>query len=142
MLYDLPKIRITNQDFKSVTALLESLPMNQRNFARGLAEEVDRAEIVSDEKSSYNFVTMYSKVSYKNVDTGEIKTIELTFPEDADLASNRVSILTPIGTALIGLQVGQTIHWPLPSGQVKRIRIKKIFPRKYSEPYRLLKTGS
>lgn len=123
-----PKIKITQDDYESIINLIERLPSPQRDIVQGLSDELDRAEVVPTDEGDSNFVSMYSKVDYKNLDTDETRTIELTFPKDANIEADKISILSPIGTALLGLKVGQTISWPVPNGLVRKILIQKITP--------------
>lgn len=70
-------------------------------------------------------ITMNSKVSFKDLDSAKIMTYSLVFPKDADIALNRISILAPIGTALIGHSVGDTIIWRVPAG-LKKLKVETI----------------
>ena len=59
-------------------------------------------------------------------ETGEQRTVELVYPKDADIAENRISILTPVGAGLLGLRVGQTISWPDRAGQERLLKIDSV----------------
>jgi regulator of nucleoside diphosphate kinase len=69
---------------------------------------------------------MNSRVRFVAEQTGEEQEVTLVYPADADFAHHRVSILAPLGSALLGLRVGQAIDWPVPSGQVKRFRVLAV----------------
>ena len=69
---------------------------------------------------------MGSKVEFLDEETGEQHQVELVFPKDADMAANRVSVLTPIGAGLIGLSRGSTIDWPNRQGALRRLRIVDV----------------
>jgi regulator of nucleoside diphosphate kinase len=68
---------------------------------------------------------MNSDVVYEDVETGARRSVRVVYPKDSDAASGRVSVLAPIGAALLGLRVGQEIDWRVPTG-VKRIRVAEV----------------
>ena len=90
-----------------------------------LGAELDRATIVEIDKPPQDIVTMNSKVCLKDVDTGKDEIYQVVYPEDADIEQNKISILAPIGTAILGYKVGDVIEWKVPAG-VRRLKIKKI----------------
>lgn len=90
-----------------------------------LAKELLRAEIVDSKMIPPDVITMNSIVKLVDLDSNEEKTYTLVFPKDADIGQNRISILAPIGTALIGYRVGDTIKWQVPAG-IKRLRVTSI----------------
>ncbi len=91
----------------------------------GLIGELDRARVVAPQEVPEDVVTMNSKVRLIDVETGEHMDIALVFPEDADAAEGAVSILAPVGTAIIGYSQGDTIEWPTPSG-ARTFRIERV----------------
>lgn len=108
---------MTNDDFSRVMALS---PDPQ------LRKELDRAIVVSRNAIASNVVTMYSQLRYRDERSGECLQIELVFPEDADADQRKVSVLAPVGAALLGIAVGQAIDWVFPDGQVRRLRVEEI----------------
>jgi regulator of nucleoside diphosphate kinase len=84
------------------------------------AQVVARAEIPAD------VVTMGSRVVFENETTGERREITLVYPGMADMDVGRISVLVPVGTALLGLRVGQAIDWELPGGEKQRFRIIEV----------------
>jgi regulator of nucleoside diphosphate kinase len=88
-----------------------------------LAEELSRATVVPLERMPRNVVRMHSRVTYLDERSGERREVELVFPDEADLASGKVSVLAPVGSALLGLQAGQSIDWPFPDGGMRRLRV-------------------
>jgi regulator of nucleoside diphosphate kinase len=118
-----PHLIITEQDFQRLSAIA----LSQRSEAVNLLdEELGRAEIVDPEDLPPDVVTMNSVVTYRDENTGEEKQIGLVYPNHADAAEGRISILAPIGLALIGLRVGQSIEWQMPSGQVKKLTVTEV----------------
>lgn len=103
---------------------------NSRNDAEWarieeLEAELNRAIIVDTDKIPPDIVTMNSKVYLRDMDTGKDEFYQLVYPEDADIEQNKISILAPIGTAILGYKVGDVIEWKVPTG-VRRLKIKKI----------------
>ena len=91
-----------------------------------LRNELDQATVVPSEKIPFDVVTMNSRVSFQELDTGEKSEITLVYPSDADVNRRRISILAPVGAALIGLRVGDEIEWPLPSGKTRTYKIISV----------------
>jgi regulator of nucleoside diphosphate kinase len=88
--------------------------------------ELDRAQVLPREDMPANVVTMGSKVVFEDVDTGSRRTAVLVYPEEADVARSRISVLAPVGTALLGLAVGESISWPVPNGRARTLRVVSI----------------
>ena len=96
----------------------------RRNLER-LEEELDRAELVPHDALPPNVITMHSEVQFQDLDTHEIKHYKLVFPSERVPGTESISILAPIGTALLGYKTGSTIHWPVPRG-MRRLKVLKI----------------
>ena len=94
--------------------------------AEALADELDRAEVVSAERIAGSMVTMNSRVVFRDEETGESREVSLVYAMDSDPERGRISVLAPVGSALLGLSVGQTIDWPLPGGRLKRFRVVEV----------------
>lgn len=90
-----------------------------------LENELRRAKVVEPCEVPPDVVTMNSRVRIKDLDSGRAITYQLVFPEDASLAQNQISILAPIGTALIGDRAGSIVHWRVPSG-TRRFQILEV----------------
>lgn len=116
-------ITLTQTDHKKLTALAQSVD-NENGLL--LEEELSRATVVSDETRPENTVGMNSKVRFQDLESKEEMTVTLVYPHEANADKNLISILSPIGSALIGLQVGQTISWPLPNGKQKSIKVISV----------------
>lgn len=105
--YDLkPRIVLTEEDHRKLIGLAHA----GTDAAEDLLYEIERARVVPAPKLSSSVVRMGSTVTYR-ADSGLERTVTLVYPADADIAEGRISVLTPIGTALIGLDVGQSITW-------------------------------
>lgn len=113
---------ITETDQERLRRLIQ-VSGRDRDAAEALAEELDRAEVVPAERIAGDVVTMNSRVAFRDEESGENREVSLVYPEDSDPARGRISVLAPVGTALLGLSVGQTIDWPLPRGRLRRYRV-------------------
>jgi regulator of nucleoside diphosphate kinase len=115
-----PQIYLTHDDMDRLLQLIEAYP--GKRFER-LEGELLRAKVVPREKIPEDVVTMNSRVVFENETTGVRREITLVYPGMADIDEGRISILVPVGTALLGLRVGQSIDWELPGGEKHRYRI-------------------
>ncbi|WP_322414420.1 nucleoside diphosphate kinase regulator [Mesorhizobium huakuii] len=111
-----PNIRISQSDHARLSVLASTVAARNPEASDELLAELERARIVSDGWVSAGTVRMGSTVTFKP-DTGDRKTVTLVFPGDADISEGKVSILTPIGTALIGLSAGQSMTWTARDGR-------------------------
>lgn len=122
------KLFITESDFQRLRSLIESVKTffrRDQEHLGALEEELNRAEIVRPDKLPANVVRMNSRVRITDLDTGKQNTYTLAFPHDADIAHNRISVLAPIGTALLGYRAGAVIQADVPRGK-KRLRIEEV----------------
>jgi regulator of nucleoside diphosphate kinase len=99
-----------------------------RGLARDhdLSDELDRAIVVPWERMPRDVVTMHSRCIYIDENVGVQREIELVYPDEADPAEGKVSVLAPIGSALLGVAAGQSIDWELPGGRVHRLRLVRV----------------
>ena len=96
-----------------------------RDEMEDLIYELERGVEVAPREVPANVVTMNSTVRVTNIDTNETSDVTLVFPWDADYASGRISVLAPLGTALLGYAVGDVVVWEVPAG-TRHLRIEKI----------------
>lgn len=120
-----PEIIVTRSDFDRLSELLSSTSTHGDVVER-LEHELDRAHIVPSEEVPGDVVTMNSRIEFEDLETGARKELTLVYPHRANIAEGRVSVLAPIGSALLGLRVGQVIEWPLPANRSKQIRVLRI----------------
>jgi len=121
-------ICITEADKKRLAELIEvagEFGGHARKDLEALARELARAEIVASKDVRPDVVTMNSRVVLQDVNTGEEMNYVLVFPKDANVNAGAISVLAPIGTAILGYSKGDVIEWPVPAG-MRRIRIEKI----------------
>jgi regulator of nucleoside diphosphate kinase len=122
------KIHITEFDNKRLRDLLTEARYSEyrgSEYLDDLEQELDRAMIVDPKKVPPDLVTMNSQVRLEDLETGEDMVYTLVFPEDADHTHNKISILAPIGTAMLGYRVGDIFEWKVPEG-LSRMKIKEI----------------
>jgi regulator of nucleoside diphosphate kinase len=122
-----PEIVVTSADYEKLQAMLETHGADRDYIAVStLEEELSRARIVSSSEIPSNIVTMNSSFRYVDRDTGESRTVQLVYPEHADYDGERLSVLAPVGCALLGLAVGQTMECCLPYGTRRSFTIEEI----------------
>jgi regulator of nucleoside diphosphate kinase len=120
-----PQVVLTSQDLDRLEALLETLPANAFP-AKELRAELDRSEIVEPEQIPPSVVTMNSTVRFSIDSSGEDFCLTLVYPKDVDGSGEKISILAPVGSALLGLSTGDEIEWPRPGGGMIKVRIVEI----------------
>jgi len=98
-----------------------------------LAPELDRADIVPFQTVPPNVVTMNSRVVFKDETTGEFRTVTIVYPQDADPSDGRVSVMAPVGSALLGLSLGQSIEWCFPDGRPRTLRVVELLHQPEAE---------
>jgi regulator of nucleoside diphosphate kinase len=120
-------IYLTRSDADRLTRLIEIHGAGRETEAcAALEEEIGRAKIVDSTAVPPDVVTMNSRVSFEDIDTGERLEVILVYPHEADLDRGRMSVLAPVGSALLGLSVGQSIDWPVPNGATRRLRVVAV----------------
>lgn len=117
------ELLLTDNDHRLLSVLLEKA---DRNTADLLEEELSRATIVGTQDIPGDVVRMNSFVCFVDIKTGKKTEVHLVHPDRADLERNQISVLSPIGSALIGLRKGQSINWPLPNGYSKTIKVLTV----------------
>lgn len=120
-----PAITVTRTDSERLWRLAESFADRNPPVAEGLIAELDRAKVVEDGRLAADVVRMGSSLRFTS-DLGEDRRVTLVFPGDADIAEGKVSILTPIGVALIGLAAGQSIDWTARDGRTHRLTVESV----------------
>jgi len=119
---------ISEVDRQRLVALLASARLDSRvraEYIAALEAELVRARVVPAERMPADVVTMNSIVRLRDLDTEEVEEYELVYPTHADVAQNRISILAPIGTAILGYRLGDVIEWSVPAG-LRRLRVEEV----------------
>ena len=124
-------IYITAQDMEQLKKLLGE-EKNRYGYGngrgehlKGLETELNRSICVAADKVPPDVITMHSKAHLTDLTTGEELIYTLVFPNEADIRQDKISVLAPIGTAMLGYQVGDSFEWPVPDG-MRRLKIKGV----------------
>jgi regulator of nucleoside diphosphate kinase len=121
-----PRITLTAHDHERLSQLARAAANTVPEVAAELTEEIDRARVLAKGRHPVDVVCMGSEVVYRDDTTGRIQTVILVYPHEADIAKGRVSVMTPIGAALIGLAVGASINWRTRTGEMKRLTVLQV----------------
>lgn len=123
---DLPPIAITRRDSERLSRLaaaaLDAFPQTSEFLAR----EVERAHLIEDFECLPGLVGMGSEVEYRDDISGQVRRVKLVYPEESAADSATVSVLTPVGAALIGLSVSQSIEFQTPSGGWRSLTVLSV----------------
>ncbi|HEX5747400.1 MAG TPA: nucleoside diphosphate kinase regulator [Archangium sp.] len=121
------RIIVTETDLERLQRVIEQYSGGRNaTLAEMLDLELARAEVTSSQKVPPDVVTMNSTVVFEDEETGARREVTLCYPWDARSDEGRVSVLAPVGSALIGLSVGQSIDWPMPGGRTRTLRIVAV----------------
>jgi regulator of nucleoside diphosphate kinase len=119
-------IYIGHDDYAKLRLLIAAaLKSNATAALKKLREELDRAAVVDPAALPADIVTMESKVEFEDLATSEVEEYTITFPDRADVERKRISILAPIGTALLGCRVGDIVNWSTPGG-VRQLKVRRV----------------
>jgi regulator of nucleoside diphosphate kinase len=125
---DRPPLLLSRLDAERIEALLEQ-PQYRALNTRALQEELERAEIAEPGQMPADIITMNSTARVRLEEAGQGShehELTLVYPRDADGSAEKVSILAPVGSALLGLRVGDAIDWPMPGGRSARLHVLAI----------------
>lgn len=122
-------IYITEPDHERLTRLIEIARERNgdenRQYLDSLEEELGRAEVVQQKSTPADVITMRSTVRLKDLDSGDDMTYRLVFPTEANYDDGKISVLAPIGTAMLGYRRGDVIEWKVPSG-VRKLKVEEV----------------
>ncbi|MEZ5544061.1 MAG: nucleoside diphosphate kinase regulator [Lysobacteraceae bacterium] len=121
-----PSITVSRRDFDRLEALLESPRWQNHASAAALMQELERAQVLEPDQIGPDVVTMNSTVTCIDETDGSERTLTLCYPNESDSAQGRISVLAPVGAALLGLSIGQSIDWPGPEGRPLRLRVAAV----------------
>ncbi|KZE27298.1 regulator of nucleoside diphosphate kinase [Crenobacter luteus] len=122
----LPAITVSSLDYARLSALIDRTPAKEVPGVTALEAELERADVLEPAEMPAGVITMNSRATVRDEANGEVRTLTLVYPQDADLAAGKISILAPVGSALLGLSVGQAIDWPLPTGGTTRLVVLSV----------------
>lgn len=119
-------ITLSRLDVERIEKLLEAPALRDSPAAERLHGEIDRANIVEPEDMPINVVSMNSAADCVDESNDKHYALTLVYPKDANADKGMVSILAPVGSALLGLKVGQSIDWPGQGGRTLRLKVTAI----------------
>ena len=117
---------------------IDELIISEKDYARlcilagghDLSAELDKVIVIPTEHMPGNVVAMHSHVLYLDEKLGTRREIELVYPDEADAAQGRISVLAPVGSALLGLAAGDSIDWKYPGGEIHRLHVEQVLPQR------------
>ncbi len=122
-------IVISEPDARLLRGLLSSRSSASRDqeHLEELRSELERAQVLEPSKVSANVVTMNRRVRIVDLSSGHQQELTLVRPTEADVSARRISVLAPLGTALLGNREGDEVEWLMPGG-IRRLRIDSVQP--------------
>ncbi len=121
-----PSITVSSRDLARLEALIDSPALSRHPAAVALSQELERAQVLPPEQIPAGIVTMHSRVDCVDELHDEKHSLTLVYPHEADFDKGHVSVLAPVGSALLGLSVGQSIDWVAPGGRQLRLRVTAV----------------
>ena len=121
-----PPIVVTRPDYERLSNLVDAAAEAMPLAGEDLAGELDRARIVEADEVAADVVTMHAQFAFKDSVTGETRTVSLVYPGEENIDEGRISILTPIGAALLGLSEGQSVEWEARNGTPRTLTVVKL----------------
>lgn len=121
-----PQIILSSVDLDRIEALLAAIPSSVFPGKADLEAELDRADVVEPDQIPPTVVTMNSTVQFEILETRQDFRLTLVYPRDIDGSADRVSIFAPVGSALLGMSVGDELAWPGPGGKTMTVRVTGI----------------
>lgn len=133
-----PEITISSLDADRLYTLIDSLPGDSFAGKAELESELARANVVDPESISPTIVTMNSTITFSIESTKEEFELTLVYPKDIDSSGKKISVLAPVGSALLGLSQGDEIEWPKPGGGFLKVKLREVIyqPERAGELHR------
>jgi regulator of nucleoside diphosphate kinase len=127
-----PPVTLSSADEERLSRLATAAARRSPEVAELLLEEIDRARLVPPEKMPADVVAMHSHVEYRDEATGATHRVQLVYPHEADISCGRVSVLTLVGAALLGLPSGRSILWPTQAGRERLLTVLRVSPQPFA----------
>jgi regulator of nucleoside diphosphate kinase len=123
---NLPEILIPASDYDRLVEVADRAGHTTPQVADYLGRELGRARIVPDQEFDSGAARVGSRVTYSDDQNGNRRTVTLVWPQEGDVERNRISVLTSVGAALLGLRAGQSIDWPAPLGGATTLTVVEV----------------
>jgi len=128
-----PAIILSATDYDRLSALAHAARNRLPDLASELADEIGRAHVLSRDEIrdeiAVDFVGMNDDVEFRDDTAGRVRQVTLVYPDEADISQGKISVMTPVGTALIGLQAGYSITWETPLGETRQLTVLSVRKR-------------
>lgn len=121
-----PSITVSSHDLARLEALLDSPAASALPAAAALSDELTRATVLAPGEMPAGIVKMHSRVECEDATAGDKHVLTLVYPREANVDEHKVSVLAPVGTALLGLSIGQSIDWDAPGGRKLKLRVTAV----------------
>jgi regulator of nucleoside diphosphate kinase len=121
-----PTVTLSAEDYERLSVLAHAARKHVPDLADELADEIARARVLRKGKYPQHIVCMNSEVEFRDDTTGKVQRVTLVYPDEADISQRKVSVLTPVGTALIGLRAGHSITWQAPNGELRQLTVVSV----------------
>ena len=119
-----PDITLSTTDYDRLDALLSTQNTTSLGYET-LSQELERANVVAPDQLPANVISMNSTVRFR-LGNGKVSTLTLVYPKDVTQSGDKISVLAPVGSALLGLKTGDSINWPLPGGDMSTITVEEV----------------
>lgn len=121
-----PHITLTASDHEKLSMLAGAAENTMPDVAAVLNEELDRAHVLGKGQHPQHVVSMGSELEFRDDTTGKVQTVTLVYPDEADISQGKISVLTPVGTALIGVHAEHSITWETRTGDLRRLTVLRV----------------
>jgi regulator of nucleoside diphosphate kinase len=121
-----PRITLSLDDYERLSALVATAMMSAPELAEILAGELARAHVLAAGRFPQDVVSMNCDVTFRDDRTGRMQSMRLVYPRESDVANCKLSVLTPVGAALIGVRVGESITWETPAGELRQLTVLSV----------------
>jgi regulator of nucleoside diphosphate kinase len=123
---ELPPITLSGIDFERLELLVAAAADKFPQTVEFLEREMARAHVVPSDAAPSGVVAMDRQVEFRDNRSGQTRTVTLVYPDQADFGAGRISVLSPVGAALLGLSAGQSIDWQPPSGDGRSLTVLRV----------------
>lgn len=121
-----PHVTLTAPDYEKLSMLARAAENTMPDVAAVLNEELDRAHVLGKGQNPEHIVCMGCELEFRDDTTGKVQTVTLVYPDEADISQGKISVLTPVGTALIGVHAGHSIAWETRTGDLRRLTVLRV----------------